>query len=467
MKKIILILPLITLGINYSNAQTGNRDSIKHLLQNDKEDTSRVLHLADLSFEYLESKPDTTMILALEALSLSRRIGFLKGEAVSLNRMANAYTSLGNYPKALEVSIQALQINEKINNLDGRQRNFNNIGNIYIFQEDYRQALDYLYRAKSVGEMKNDNIARKALLSTYVNIASAYDSLKIFDSATLYAEQTKAIAYKMNFPRLIGSALSELGSINFKTEQNTLALEYYRLSIPYSKEANNDLRLSQTFLAVAKVFQKLAQRDSVVFYAGQSLQVSRQKGFIKEVRDAARFLSYYYRKFNADSAFYYQDISRAANDSIFSQQKQRQFQSLAFDEKLRQQEIASSELKTKEERTRNLQYAAIALGLITFVILFLLLSHSIIANQKLIRFFGVVALLMVFDFINLYIHPYLSHATNDSPLLMLLVMVGIASLLVPVHHWMENWITHQLVEKNKKIRLDAAKKTIQQLEGNN
>src|SRR5205085_9424281 len=121
--------------------------------------------------------------------------------------------------------------------------------------------------------------------------------------------------------------------------------------------------------------------------------------------------------------------------------------------------------KAKEERKRNLQYAAIALGLISFVILFLLLSHSIIANQKLIRFFGVVALLLVFEFINLYIHPYLSHATNDSPLLMLLVMVGIASMLVPVHHWMENWITHQLVEKNKRIRLAAAKKTIATLEG--
>ena len=96
---------------------------------------------------------------------------------------------------------------------------------------------------------------------------------------------------------------------------------------------------------------------------------------------------------------------------------------------------------------------------------FLFLSHSIVANQKLIRFFGVVALLLVFEFINLYLHPYLAHATNDSPLLMLLVMVCIASMLVPVHHWLEKWITHQLVEKNKKIRLASAKKTIQQLEG--
>ncbi|HUS00497.1 MAG TPA: tetratricopeptide repeat protein [Chitinophagaceae bacterium] len=464
MKQIISLLVTCSC-ILHTYSQTGNRDSIKLLLQNDKEDTSRVLHLADLSYEYIESKPDTMMIMALQALELSRRIGFLKGEAVSLNRVANVYSVLGNYPKTMEILLQALQINEKIGNLDGKQRNLNNIGNVYLFQEDYAQSLNYLFQSKSLGEQINDAVSNKALLSTYQNMASVYDSLKIFDSATLYAEKAKVMAEKIHFPRIIGGSLMELGVINFKTGQNTLALEYFRLSIPYSVAAKNDLRLSQTFLGIARVFETTKQVDSTLLYARQSLMLAQEKKFTREVRDAARFLSYYYRKVNADSAFFYQDISRAANDSIFSRQRQRQFQSLGFDEKLRQQEVAAAELKIKEERRRNLQYAAIALGLITFVILFLLLSHSIVANQKLIRFFGVVALLLVFEFINLYIHPYLSHATNDSPLLMLLVMVCIASLLVPVHHWMENWITHQLVEKNKRIRLASAKKTIAALEG--
>jgi tetratricopeptide (TPR) repeat protein len=459
MKKIIFLL-LIILSIKYSIAQTGNRDSIIQLLQNDKEDTNRVVDLANLSYEYIESKPDTVMLLALQALELSRRIHFLKGEAISLNRVSNAY--VGNYSKSMEVLLQALQINEKINNIDGKERNLNNIGIIYFAQEDYRQALFYYFKAKQLAEQINNS---RSFSVACANIASAYDSLKVYDSARLYAQQSYDIAYKINYFRMIGNSLHVLGHIHFMTGQNNSALEFYRLSIPYAKVANNDYRISQTFLNLAKLFQKISQTDSVLFYAKQSLLLANGKGFTLEVRNAARFLSYYYRKVNPDSAFFYQDISKAANDSLFSKQKQRQFQNLSFDEKLRQQEIASTELKAKEDRKRNLQYAAIALGLITFVILFLLLSHSIVANQKLIRFFGVVALLMVFEFINLYIHPYLSHATNDSPLLMLLVMVCIASMLVPVHHWMENWITHQLVEKNKKIRLAAAKKTIQQLEG--
>ena len=46
---------------------------------------------------------------------------------------------------------------------------------------------------------------------------------------------------------------------------------------------------------------------------------------------------------------------------------------------------------------------------------------------------------------------------------MLVILICIGALLVPLHHKMENWITNIMVEKNKKIRLAAAKKTIEQL----
>ena len=461
MKKIFLLF-LVSLSIRYSNAQTGNRDSIIQLLQNDKEDTSRVLHLADLSFEYSESKPDTTMSLALEALSLANRIGFEKGRAVSLNRVGNAYHVLGNYPKAMEVFLQALRINEKINNADGKQKNLGNIGLVYAEQEDYRQALDYYFEAKLLAELLNN---KRSLSIACVNIAEAYYRLKIYDSATRYAQQSYDTAYKINYIRLVGSSLLRLGRIHFEKGQNTSALEHYRISIPYAIESRNDLRLSETFLDIAKVFEKIRQNDSVLIYANQSLILAKEKGFIKQVRDAVRFLSFYYRnRGNSDSAFFYQDASIVANNSLFSQQKQKQLQTMAFDEKLRQQEIEAAGLKEKKKRNHNLQYAAIAIGLITFIILFFALSRSIIVKTRFISFFAILGLLAVFEFINLFIHPYLSGATNDSPVLMLLVLIAIGALLIPLHHKLEKWITNVMTEKNKKIRLAAARKTIARLE---
>ena len=52
----------------------------------------------------------------------------------------------------------------------------------------------------------------------------------------------------------------------------------------------------------------------------------------------------------------------------------------------------------------------------------------------------------------------------DTILLMLLALVSIAALLVPLHHKVKKWSTTKLVEKNKQIRLVAAKKTIEELE---
>jgi hypothetical protein len=81
-----------------------------------------------------------------------------------------------------------------------------------------------------------------------------------------------------------------------------------------------------------------------------------------------------------------------------------------------------------------------------------------------IEFFGVIALLIVFEFLNLLLHPFLERITHHSPVLMLLALVCIAALLVPLHHYLQKMITHKLVEKNKQIRLASAKKTIEELE---
>jgi hypothetical protein len=94
---------------------------------------------------------------------------------------------------------------------------------------------------------------------------------------------------------------------------------------------------------------------------------------------------------------------------------------------------------------------------------FSLLSHSIIVNEKWIEYLGILGLLIVFEFINLLIHPYLAEATHDSPIFMLLILVVIAALLIPLHHRLEKWVTKKMVEKNKKIRLAAAKRTLEKL----
>jgi hypothetical protein len=72
----------------------------------------------------------------------------------------------------------------------------------------------------------------------------------------------------------------------------------------------------------------------------------------------------------------------------------------------------------------------------------------------------VVALLVLFEFLNLLLHPFLEELTHHSPLLMLLALVCIAALLIPLHHHLKKWATIKLVEKNKQVRLRKAAKLL-------
>jgi len=168
-----------------------------------------------------------------------------------------------------------------------------------------------------------------------------------------------------------------------------------------------------------------------------------------------------------DSSYYYADMKDAYSDSVFNEQQRNQIQNISFAQQIKEKEDQAKQSEEADQRKQNIQFALIAFGIISFLIIFLLLSRSFITNSKVIEFLGVIALLIVFEFLNLLLHPFLERVTNHSPVLMLLALVCIAALLVPLHHKIEKWATATLVEKNKKIRLAAAKKTIEQLEKTN
>ncbi|MDP1621375.1 MAG: hypothetical protein Q8M08_03460 [Bacteroidales bacterium] len=167
---------------------------------------------------------------------------------------------------------------------------------------------------------------------------------------------------------------------------------------------------------------------------------------------------------NKDSSYHYALIQIAYKDSVINQKRITEFQNLSFSQRLKDIDEQAKISEEETQRKQNIQFALIAFGILSFSLLYLILSRSFITNAKLIRFFGVVALLIVFEFFNLLLHPFLERITHHTPFLMLLALVFIASLLVPLHHRIEKWATTRLVEKNIQIRLAAARKTVEELE---
>jgi hypothetical protein len=282
----------------------------------------------------------------------------------------------------------------------------------------------------------------------------------------MYSQREYEISMRIHYFDFIGYNYLNLGIIQGKMGNATLALGYYDMAVTEGLKIQSPKLLNWTYTSKAQFFNDISQKDSSIYYAKKAIAIVQNTSFTNLSIKPAKLLLDLYKNNNSDSALKYSEIYRIANDSLYSLKTIQQTQLMTFENELRQQEIAAEKTKAEYQRKQNIQFALIALGIITFFILFLILSRSFITNTKLIEFFGIIALLIVFEFINLWLHPFLESVTHHSPLLMLLALVSIAALLVPMHHRIEKWATKKLVEKNKAIRLAHAMKTIAQLENN-
>jgi tetratricopeptide (TPR) repeat protein len=405
-----------------ASSQNNSSDSLKHLLRTEIADTSRVMALSELAIAYYYSKPDTSFLLAQQGYAIARQIEFKKGEASCLANMGTVFLITGNHPKALGVSLQAMQLFESLNDKPGMIWVNLIIGIIYSEQDDYKMAISYTWKSKKLLESTN---IPKRLVITLSNLGDCFEKINQLDSARIYTNQAYELASRINFPDMIGMTLNNLGNIYSKMQQGEIALGYYRQSFFKFKEINDFDGLCETTLGMAKLFKKAEL-------------------------NASTFLSTCFKGLNRiDSAYYYQEITIAAKDSLFSQEKVREVQNLSFTEKSRQQEIEEANKQAEKERKSNIQLLGIA-AFISFFFGLLFVFSKRKVKPRIIKFLGLLGLLLLFEFISLFLSPYIAALTRHTPVLILIVFVLIASALVPVHHKLEYWVKEKLAQRSVK-----------------
>jgi len=142
-----------------------NTDSIKLLLMKNPEDTSRILLLAQLAGNYRFFNPDSSIIIARQAMDLAQMTRFDKGKVRALNIYGEARRFQGEFPQSLEAQFNALQISKNIDDKEGEQGCLGSIGLVYLELNEYRQAFNYLCQATKINEHLSNNLTEGLWLS--------------------------------------------------------------------------------------------------------------------------------------------------------------------------------------------------------------------------------------------------------------------------------------------------------------
>src|SRR6185437_5572428 len=423
-------------------AQKNTTSALRSQLQERIPDTARVELLRKLSMQIQSVKPDSALLFAQQGLSLAQKIGYKKGEADCLDRLGVVLWKNGKYDRALSCAIGSLKIREENKDRAGQLISLNDIGIIYADQHDYKRALQYDFKAKAIADQLHNKRNKSIILS---NIGNCYIKLKEIDSALSFEMQLYEIQQALNDKDALPNTLSILGDINInpKIGHVALALEYYRLSAGLAIKNNDPIGLADTYNSIAALYKKSSNADSSVYYARQALNASQKVMYPEGIYHASNLLTQIYQGKNEHLELLYFKIAATAKDSLFSAEKVKQMQTLSFNEAARQQEIAEQQHRESEQRIINLQLIGIALFIPFFFLVMLLLIISR-PHRRVIDFMSGLSLLLVFEFITLFIHPFVQRISNHLPVLELGILVALAAVLVPLHHKMTHWLREKL-----------------------
>jgi tetratricopeptide (TPR) repeat protein len=376
-----------------------------------------------------------------------------------------SFVKISDFSESLKYGIDALKIFEAVQDTFALLKTYTEIGTSYLNSQNIDESLKEWKKALPIARIYDTHYYNLSLSK----IADCFNSIEQPDSAMPYIQEALKIAYNRKDSVDIANCLSTMGDTYSIMKQNEIARVFYRQSISFTRRKTSFLWTYKAGLAynlnsISQTFFSDSQYDSALVYARQALAYNSSDYFIVAENSYELIYKTFDKENKIDSSNKYFRLAAEIKDSLFSDEKSRNIQSQKFKEQLRQQEIETQREALALQHKENIENALIALGIVSFTILFLLLSRSFITNIRFIKFLGILALLLVFEFINILAHSYLEALTNNSQVLTLLLLVGIAALLIPLHHRLQKWTITKVVENNKAVRLAAAKKTIEKLE---
>lgn len=390
----------------------------------------------------------------VEMVELARELSDDSLLAIAYNTVGNYFLlNNGDYTQALEYFFKGIPLAEKANDKRRISSLYIDIAVTYYRMNNAEEQIRYLRKAMENLPDKNSPSYYFMLVQVQSYTCRYFIAKNQTDSALYYARSLQESNRHLKSQVYQSASEGLLGSIYSKRKDTLLARQHLlnALAIADSVQYSYIKLSARSHYIEYLIWQRELEEASI--YNRQLMKMGRENNNPDIIRIAAGFarqIAAY--KNQSDSAYHYALLELNMKDSVFNQQQLNKIQSLAFSEKLREMEEKARRKEEAEQRKHNIQYAVIAISIITFIIFFLLLNHSFKTNARMVRFLIVVALLLVFEFLNLLLHPLLGKITHHSPILMLLAMVGIAAFLIPFHHRLEHWALHVLIRKNKQVQ---------------
>lgn len=339
-------------------SQSPKIDSLKLLLARETSDTSRINLLFEIAVESWSTAPEKTLANAEMVLSMSKKIGYSKGEAEGeyalgvyywqknnypealshyskseaisrdiqdqagiakgISGAGMIYGEQGNYARALDNYLQALAILQALRDEKRSSNVLNSIGNVHKNQKNYDEALSFYRQAQAIWVKLGD---KKSTAGSYVNIASLYIKKKDFPAALTSAK--KALALFEQFKDTNGQIIchNNLGEIFFQTGKYDMAAAEYEQALAINETFQRKPAMVSSYNGLGHVYSKTNQYAKALESYLRAEELAKANGIRPALQLAYEGLANVYGQTGSyANAFRFQELSASLKDSLFNEE---------------------------------------------------------------------------------------------------------------------------------------------------
>ena len=253
-------------------AQDAETDSLKKVIEQSPDDTTKVNNYILLSRKFINTNPDGSIGFTNLAIRLAKDLKFKRGEAVALKIKGIAFYTKSLYVESINYWLESMAIFDTLKDKAGVANIQSNISMVYNTQGDDGKALEYLFSALKTAEEINDSL-RMATVCT--NIAVVYQKKeRTQNKAVDFYKRALAIGEKIHDDDIIGSTTVGLGEfyMNMKEPKLDSALYYTFKSLDAYKRT---YQAPYSLNNLGQIYNKLNQFDKSIFYLNDAYNLAK------------------------------------------------------------------------------------------------------------------------------------------------------------------------------------------------
>jgi tetratricopeptide (TPR) repeat protein len=402
----------------------------------------------------------------------------------ALNSLGNTHLARNENLLAFRNFLQALNMAEDLHSYELLKNSYNNMSNFYVTLGEYEKAKDYLFKLQRITQEFRQPYDR---LNVYRSIALVYAANKQLDIATRYYEKMIGLADTVRLEIYKLNAYFDITNQYINSNQGAKALAYFN-AVPEMKRflvsSGNDHYLFQVYASAhaamqrydsAEYYFKKAEQgfeartnranrfsfysDYADYHAGRSdyqqalvywLKAQKIAEDTKDLElqsDIAANLDTTYQKLgDYRNAYAYKARYHHFKDSLEKLSTEKDLLLLEVENENRRKEKELTAVEEARRERHNIQYMGITAGIAgVFIVLVMLGIFSV--SKTTIRILGFFAFIFLFEFIILLADTEIHHLTHGEPWKILAIKIGLISILLPLHHFLEERVIHYLTSR--------------------